>query len=107
VNIVFEYGNNQLGKNVKIFDPVTLGFPSRDYIGKKNHPGVIIGDNAIIRSGTILYADVRTGSNFSTGHNAVREKTYWGIMSLLDRVIIEATARLGPCQSSIGGWTVN
>jgi len=97
VNIVFEYGNNQVGKNVQIFDPVTLGFPSRDYIGKKDHPGVIIGDNAIIRSGTILYADVRIGSNFSTGHNVlVREKTVLGNhVSLGTGVIIEGNCTIG------------
>lgn len=94
---MIEYGTNHIGTNVQFFEPVTLGFPSRDYIGKKDHPGVIIGDNAIIRSGTILYADVRTGSGFSTGHNVlVREKTIIGNdVSLGTGVIIEGNCTLG------------
>lgn len=94
---MIEYGTNHIGTNVQFYEPVTLGFPSRDYIGKKDHPGVIIGDNAIIRSGTILYADVRTGSGFSTGHNVlVREKTIIGNdVSLGTGVIIEGNCTLG------------
>lgn len=94
---MIEYGINHVGKNGQFFEPVTLGFPSRDYIGKKDHPGVTIGDNAIIRSGTILYADVRTGSGFSTGHNVlVREKTIIGNdVSLGTGVIIEGNCTLG------------
>ncbi|HPY61452.1 MAG TPA: acyltransferase [Methanospirillum sp.] len=94
---MIEYGVNRIGKNVQFFEPVTLGFPSRDYIGKKEHPGVIIGDNAIIRSGTILYADVRAGDGFSTGHNVlVREKTTIGSnVSIGTGVIIEGHCTIG------------
>ena len=38
-----------------------------------------IGDDATVRAGTIIYADVRVGDDFTTGHNAlVREDTTIG-----------------------------
>lgn len=42
------------------------------------HP-VIIGENAIIRSGTIIYGDVTIGNNFQSGHQVIiRENTNIG-----------------------------
>lgn len=39
----------------------------------------VIGDDATVRSGTIIYDDVRIGDGFTTGHNAlVREGTEIG-----------------------------
>jgi acetyltransferase-like isoleucine patch superfamily enzyme len=76
---VIQYGNNKIGKNAQIFEPVTLGFPSREYLGKKDFPGVTTGDNAVIRSGSILYCDVSIGDGFQCGHNVlIREKTTIG-----------------------------
>lgn len=70
---------NIIGKNVTIFDPVQLGFPSREHLGKKEWPGVTVGDDCIIRSGSILYSDVVIGSQCQTGHNVmIREKTVIG-----------------------------
>ena len=94
---MIEYGINQIGDNVTLFEPVTLGFPSRQYIGKKKYPGVTIGDEAIIRPGTVLYSDVIIGSHFSTGHNVlVREETTIGnFVSLGTGVIIEGHCLLG------------
>ena len=43
INRLIQYGNNRLGRNAQIFDPVTLGFPSREYLGTKDFPGVTIG----------------------------------------------------------------
>jgi len=43
-----------------------------------NHP-LVIGENAIIRSGSIIYGDTVIGDNFLTGHNVtIREKTRIG-----------------------------
>lgn len=91
------YGTNSLGKNVRIFENVILGFPSREYIGKTEFPGVTIGDLAIIRTGTIIYSDVTIGEHFSSGHNVlVREKTTIGNhVSLGTNVIIEGNCTLG------------
>ena len=40
---------------------------------------VHLGNGAVIRSGTIIYADVKAGENFQTGHHVmIREKTVIG-----------------------------
>lgn len=81
---MIEYGINTLGKDAQIFEPVTLGFPSRDRIGTTGFPGTKIGNEAVLRSGAILYCDVTIGDRFSCGHNVViREQTKIG-----DRVAI-------------------
>jgi len=94
---MIEYGINKIGENAVIFEPVTVGFPSRDNIGKRDYNGVTIGNNAVIRSGTILYSDVQAGCSFSTGHNVmVREKTIIGDhVSLGTGVIIEGNCSIG------------
>ena len=74
-----EYGINTIGKGAQIFEPVTLGFPSRDRIGTTGFPGTKIGNDAVLRSGAILYCDVTIGDRFQCGHNVViREQTTIG-----------------------------
>jgi len=81
---MIEYGRNQIGPDARIFEPVTLGFPSRENLSKTGFQGTIIGKNVLIRSGTILYCDVIIGDDFQTGHNVmIREQTRIG-----DRVAI-------------------
>lgn len=94
---MIEYGTNVIGKNSVIFEPVTIGFPSRDLVGRQDYQGVVIGDNATLRSGTILYANVSAGMNFATGHNVlVREHTIIGDnVSLGSGVIIEGNCSIG------------
>jgi acetyltransferase-like isoleucine patch superfamily enzyme len=94
---MIEYGRNSIGERAQIFEPVTLGFPSRDNLGKTEFAGATVGKNAVIRSGTIIYCDVVAGDNFQTGHNVIiREKTRIG-----DRVAIgTSTVIEGNC--SIG-----
>jgi acetyltransferase-like isoleucine patch superfamily enzyme len=76
---MIEYGLNKVGIGAQIFEPVTLGFPSREAMGKSGFTGTTIGENAIIRSGTILYCDVIIGDHFQSGHNVmIREKTRIG-----------------------------
>lgn len=91
------YGLNNIGKKVRIFEQVILGFPSRKNIEKKDYPGCIIGDNSIIRPGTTIYCDVVIGSHFSSGHNVmVRENTVIGDhTSLGTNVIIEGNCTIG------------
>ncbi|HOD85073.1 MAG TPA: DapH/DapD/GlmU-related protein [Methanoculleus sp.] len=85
---MIEYGRNALGDGATIFEPVTIGFPSRDRMGLEDYPGAAIGKNAILRSGTIIYCDVRIGDAFQTGHNVlIREKTTIG-----DRVAVGTAA---------------
>jgi len=74
-----KYGINVIGEGAQIFEPVTLGFPSRENLGKTGFVGSTIGDHAILRSGTIIYCDVVIGNNFQSGHNTlIRERTRIG-----------------------------
>ena len=94
---MIEYGVNQIGENFSVFEPVTVGFPSRDKIGMSDYTGVIIGNHATLRPGTVLYSDVVIGSHFSSGHNVlVREHTCIGNhVSLGTGVIIEGHCTIG------------
>lgn len=63
------YKNVEIGKNVSVGDFVILGKPPS---GRKNGElKLVIGDNAIIRSHTIIYAGNKIGNNFQTGHNVM------------------------------------
>jgi acetyltransferase-like isoleucine patch superfamily enzyme len=91
------YGINNIGRDPVIFEQVILGFPSREHLGKTGFPGVKIGNNAVIRTGTIIYSDVRIGDNFSSGHNVlIREKTNIGNnVSIGSATIIEGNCNIG------------
>lgn len=79
-----EYGINTLGDGVQIFEPVTLGFPTKNRMGTTGFSGTTVGNRAVIRSGTVIYCDVTIGDDFSCGHNVlIREQTRIG-----DRVVI-------------------
>ncbi len=89
------YPNVHLGKNVEIESPVILGRPPR---GKK--PGelpLVIGDNAIIRAFTVIYAGVTIGSDFQTGHGAmIREDNIIGDkVSVGTHAVLEFGNRIG------------
>jgi acetyltransferase-like isoleucine patch superfamily enzyme len=94
---MIEYGRNIVGPGFRIFEPVTLGFPSREYLHTRDFPGTILGANAMLRSGTILYCDVRIGDNFSTGHNVlIREKTTIGNrVAVGSSTIVEGNCSVG------------
>lgn len=84
--------NAKLGKNCVIQDDVILGLKY-----KEDCNPVIIGDNAVIRSNTIIYADVEIGNDFKTGHYVmIREKTRIGDNVLIGtQSIIDGHARIG------------
>lgn len=69
-NVLF-YGKKEIGKNSVIQDNVI--------IGSSDDGTIEIGENAIIRSGTVIYSGVKIGKNLRTGHNIlIRENTEIG-----------------------------
>ena len=81
------YRNLTIGKTCIILDDVIIGNSDKDK--------VIIGDNALIRSGSIIYSNVKIGNGFKTGHRAlIRENSEIG-----DNVLIGTNAVLdGNCK---------
>tara|TARA_Y100000780_G_scaffold132772_1_gene119325 strand:- start:36881 stop:37498 length:618 start_codon:yes stop_codon:yes gene_type:complete len=66
------YKNVKLGKNVVIEDHCIVGVPPRG--AQDGELETVIGDNSVIRAGTIIYAGNKIGSNFQTGNKAnIRE----------------------------------
>ena len=71
--------NALLGTGGRIDDHTTLGLEYRKGCGKTS-----IGNNAVVRLGTVIYGDVVIGDDFKTGHNVViREHTKIG-----DQVVV-------------------
>ena len=89
------YENVKLGKNILIGDFVIIGEPPRD--AKPGEPKTVIGDNAVIRSHTVIYAGNRIGSNFQTGHGVmIREKNEIGNnVSIGTNSVIEHHVKIG------------
>jgi acetyltransferase-like isoleucine patch superfamily enzyme len=94
---MIEYGINKTGEGFRAFEPVTLGFPSRENIGKTGFAGTTIGKDAVLRSGTIIYCNVIIGDRFQSGHNVmIREKTRIGDrVSVGTSAVIEGNTRMG------------
>lgn len=73
--------NVTIGKGSKIGARCILGEHLQDFyedITNKNHP-LIIGEDALIRSETIIYGDCVIGNGFQTGHRVtIREGTHIG-----------------------------
>lgn len=62
------------GSGCRIEEGVILGHASEQY-----EEPTVIGDEAVIRHGTVVYATAEVGDRFTTGHNAlVREHTRAG-----------------------------
>jgi acetyltransferase-like isoleucine patch superfamily enzyme len=81
------YLNITIGKDCIIKDDVVIGHSSKDQF--------IIGENALIRSGTIIYSKVKIGNGFKTGRRSlIRENSEIG-----DNVLIGTNAVLdGNCK---------
>jgi len=81
-NIIF-------GKNITIEKDVEIGYGT--------DRETVIGDNCILRKGTIIYAGARLGNNVQTGHNTlIREDNIIG-----DNVRIGSYTELAP-RNTIG-----
>ena len=86
--------NIQIGKNKKIDDNVLLGYLTDRKIDDKK---LKIGDNARIRSGSVIYVGSIIGDSFSTGHNVViREENRIGNgVSVWSNSIIDYACKIG------------
>lgn len=83
-----------LGKNVKIEENVRFG------VGREELGDLVIGDNSVIRSGTVIYLGTKIGNNFNSGHNAlIREYNHIG-----DEVSVGTNAVLEP-GNKIGNYS--
>jgi acetyltransferase-like isoleucine patch superfamily enzyme len=84
---VFFYGEVEIGEGSSIQDNVILGSGER---GKLK-----IGENALIRSGTVIYSGVEIGRNFRTGHGVlIRENT-----EICDNVLVGTNSVIdGDCR---------
>jgi acetyltransferase-like isoleucine patch superfamily enzyme len=101
------YGRTEIGNNSTIMENVTLGYPphntvleiiaNRKEIEEMEFAGCQIGDEAFIRAGTTIFGNVKTGSHFKTGHNAlIRENTTIGNNVLVGtNVIIDGNVTIG------------
>ena len=71
------YKNVKIGKNAKIEDFVIIGRPPK---GKRDGElKTVIGNNAVIRSHSVIYAGNKIGNNFQTGHGVnIRENNVIG-----------------------------
>ncbi len=71
------YPNVRLGENVEIGEFALVGVPPR---GKaEGELPTVIGDGAVIRSHSVIYAGNTIGSHFQTGHHAmIREENRIG-----------------------------
>lgn len=60
--------NVLIGKNCIIDPSVVIGVLAP---GQRKNDRTIIGNNAVIRSGTVIYAGTKIGNNMQTGHNSI------------------------------------
>lgn len=101
------YGSNTVGENCHILENVIIGYPDSSILNKIEEQklkiedyefqGAVIGENALVRAGTIIYCQVRIGRNFQTGHNVlIRENTLIGDnVSVGTNSVIEGNTSIG------------
>lgn len=94
------YPGVKLGENVVIEDFCIIGAPPKNV--KEGELETIIGDNAIIRSHTVIYAGNVIGDNFQTGNkanirelNTIGDNVSIGTLSVIEHhVLIEDNVRI-------------
>lgn len=86
------YENAQIGKNTIIEENVIVGMKYHPECGK-----AIIGENSILRAGTIIYGDVKTGKYFQSGHHTViRARVEMGdYCTVTNGAVIEGMVKMG------------
>ena len=92
------YANVAIGEGAVIADDAVIGLPPRG--AGDGERAVIIGPDATIRSGTVIYGGVTIGSAFNSGHGAlIREDNIIG-----DHCSVGSNAMLEP-HNVIGNYT--
>lgn len=92
---------SKVSKNAIFCGEVSLGKGSvvenNVILGHREGGVVNIGDNALIRSGSVIYSGVKIGKNFRTGHNIlVRENTVIGENVLIGtNSVVENNCKIG------------
>lgn len=86
----------RVGEGAQIDEDVILGYPS-SRLNETKTGKVILGINAKLRSGSVIYQFVTIGSQFETGHGViVREENEIGdSVSLWSHTIIDYGCRIG------------
>lgn len=92
------YPHVKLGQNVIVEDYCVIGAPLQD----GSTPETVIGDNAHLRSFTVIYSGNKIGNNFKTGnkanireHNNIGHNVSVGTMSVIEHhVEIENGVRI-------------
>ncbi|RLF28412.1 MAG: transferase [Thermoplasmata archaeon] len=87
--------NVQIGGNNVVEDYVIIGVPPKNK--KEGDLQTIIGDNAVIRSHTVIYAGNIIGNNFQTGnHVSIREENIIGNnVSIGTKTVVEFKTKIG------------
>lgn len=87
-----KYDNAQIGENTIIEENVSVGLRYHPECGK-----TIIGANSILRAGTIIYGDVKTGQYFQSGHHTViRARVEMGdYCTVTNGAVIEGMVKMG------------
>ena len=95
VNTAKIFNNVQFGENVTIEDYVVIGTPPMKK--KEGELKTFIGDNALIRSHSVIYAGNIIGDNFQTGNNVnIREENSIGNnVSVGTKSVIEFKTKIG------------
>ena len=83
-----------LGKNPQIDQSVLLGYLSPRELRDDN---LTIGDNPLIRSGSVIYAGTSIGRNLQTGHNVIirEENTIGNDFCIWSNSIIDYGCKIG------------
>lgn len=87
-----ESARAMIGRECQIDNNTVVGYAYTEKCGPAR-----VGDRARIRTGTIIYGDVSTGTGFTTGHNAiVREHTDIGDDVLVGTgTVIDGQSKIG------------
>jgi len=87
-----KYENAEIGENTIIEENVIVGMKYHPECGK-----AVIGENSILRAGTIIYGDVKTGKYFQSGHHTViRGRVEMGdFCTVTNGSVIEGMVKMG------------